>query len=310
MRISFMGKGGSGKTTLTAAFTKYLAQKEKHVLAVDGDVNVHLSQALEMDELPISSKESEIFKYFEGYRDIPLIGTLPPTDKSKFVTLDPDDLFLKKYSTQKDNISLITVGTYQTEDIGFSCYHGKLGVVEMFFHHLLDTEKDFVVSDFTAGIDSLGTSMFLVSDVNVFVVEPTNKGIKVYRDFKEKSQSESLKTYVVVNKVIDKDDEKFVSQHFDIDELLGMIKQSPLLHKFERGDEKAFDAFVLENEVVFETITQKLKESTRDWDAYYNRLVEIYKTNCNEWYNDYYSQKLDDVIQENFSYEDVIKRRA
>ncbi len=310
MRISFMGKGGSGKTTLTAAYTKYIAQQKGSVLAIDGDVNVHLSQTLGMDELPISSKEHEIFEYFEGYRDIPVIGSTPPTNKSNFVTANPDDPFLKKYSTQRDGVSLITVGTYQTDDIGFSCYHGKLGVAEMFFHHLLDTESDFVISDFTAGIDSLGTSMFLVSDINIFVVEPTNKGIKVYKDFKEKSKEESLQTYVVVNKVIDAEDEKFVAQHFTDDELLGVIKHSALLHKFERGETKAFDAFIEENSAVFNNITKKAKQTKRDWSKYYQRLVEIYKTNCQQWYNDFYSQKLDSNIKEDFSYEEVIKRLA
>lgn len=309
MRISFMGKGGSGKTTLTAAYTKYIAQKEKHILAIDGDVNVHLSQALNMAESPISDKEQEIFTYFEGYRDIPVIGTTPPTYESKFVTVDPDDPFLTQYSTQKDNISLITAGTYQSTDIGYSCYHGKLGVIEMLFHHLLDTEKDFVVADFTAGIDSLGTSLFLVSDIIVFVVEPTNKGIKVYNDFKETAEQENLKTYVVVNKVFDEEDEAFVSQHFESDELLGTIKHSALLHKFERGDSKAFDLFVNENISTFENITKVAQQTSRDWESYYQRLVEIYKTNCKEWYNSYYSQKLD-TITKDFSYAEANKRNT
>ena len=50
VRIAFVGKGGSGKTTLAALFTRYLAELGHPVLAVDADINQHLGQALGLDE--------------------------------------------------------------------------------------------------------------------------------------------------------------------------------------------------------------------------------------------------------------------
>lgn len=47
MRIAFVGKGGSGKTTLSALLTRRLAHSGAPVLAVDGDINQHLAQALD-----------------------------------------------------------------------------------------------------------------------------------------------------------------------------------------------------------------------------------------------------------------------
>ena len=46
MRIAFVGKGGSGKTTSAAVFSRYLAARGRPVVAVDADVNQHLAQAL------------------------------------------------------------------------------------------------------------------------------------------------------------------------------------------------------------------------------------------------------------------------
>ena len=46
MRVAFVGKGGSGKTTLSALFARHLARSGAPVLAVDGDINQHLAVAL------------------------------------------------------------------------------------------------------------------------------------------------------------------------------------------------------------------------------------------------------------------------
>lgn len=50
MKIAFVGKGGSGKTTLSSLFIRHLAANEAHVIAVDADINQHLGAALGLDE--------------------------------------------------------------------------------------------------------------------------------------------------------------------------------------------------------------------------------------------------------------------
>ena len=52
MRIAFVGKGGSGKTTVAAAFSRYLAASGRPVVAVDADINQHLAAALGYDGPP------------------------------------------------------------------------------------------------------------------------------------------------------------------------------------------------------------------------------------------------------------------
>lgn len=46
MRIAISGKGGSGKTTISATLTRLLARRGLPVLAIDGDPNPNLAQAL------------------------------------------------------------------------------------------------------------------------------------------------------------------------------------------------------------------------------------------------------------------------
>ena len=160
MRVSFFGKGGSGKTTVSSSFISYLLKKKENVLAIDADMNVHLAKVFDMPVNIISKENEEIVKFLEPNRNIPIIGTTPPIKDSKFIKVSKEDSFLKKYATFKDNLMLLTVGTYTLENVGSDCYHSKLNTLELIYHRLLDTNKDYVVTDSTAGIDSLGT-MFL-----------------------------------------------------------------------------------------------------------------------------------------------------
>jgi CO dehydrogenase maturation factor len=50
VKIAFVGKGGSGKTTLSALFARHLAASGAPVVAIDADINQHLGVALGLDE--------------------------------------------------------------------------------------------------------------------------------------------------------------------------------------------------------------------------------------------------------------------
>jgi CO dehydrogenase maturation factor len=52
VKIAFAGKGGSGKTTLSALFTRHLAAQGAPVVAIDADINQHLADALGTPQPP------------------------------------------------------------------------------------------------------------------------------------------------------------------------------------------------------------------------------------------------------------------
>ncbi len=305
MRVSFFGKGGSGKTTVSSSFISYLLKKKENVLAIDADMNVHLAKVFDMPVNIISKENEEIVKFLEPNRNIPIIGTTPPIKDSKFIKVSKEDSFLKKYATFKDNLMLLTVGTYTLENVGSDCYHSKLNTLELIYHRLLDTNKDYVVTDSTAGIDSLGTSLFFVSDINVFIVEPTKKGISVYKDFNDIASKLGIKTYVIGNKVTDKEDEDFLIKEVGKENILGFIKSSKNLRKYEQGEKEYFDEFINENKDVYENLISVMKNTPRDWKKYYERLKKVYVAACLDWYSEYYKEDLTKYIDQDFSYEEV-----
>ncbi len=311
MRISFLGKGGSGKTTTTAAFVKYLAGKYDHILAIDADLNVHLQKALQMDgkAQKMGNLFEEVTTYLKGDRqlDTEFIGTTPPSLKSQFILPKFNDPFLQKYILYQDNISLLTVGSYEHADLGSTCYHGKLMVLEAIFHHLLDTSQDWVIADATAGVDNLGTSLFFAYDINIFVVEPTLKSIQVFKDFLKFSNRLGLKTMCVINKY-ETEDEEFIQNHLDDDIILARLPKSKNIKKFEQGETKAMDDYILECKESFEDIENAVKNQSRDWDVYLTNLVDMHKKSSQEWYSAFYSQDLETQIDTNFDYNKVVKK--
>ncbi len=307
MRITFLGKGGSGKTTLATSFIKYLEKKGKKVLAIDADINVNLGAALNMPEKYLGDIFDDVCKDLENNSKKPLIGSSPATRESKFIRKGLNDPFLKKYATyNQKGTALLTVGTYTDNKIGYACYHSKLGSAVFIYNRLLDDKDLYVVTDATAGIDSVGTSMFNVSDLNLFVVEPTKKSIDVYKEFKNIVSNYGIDTYVVANKIRNESDIEYIKKNIDENYILGFIKDSDDLRKFEQGDQEGLDNFIKNNEQILESILNKLNSIEKNWDKYYDIQKQIYVDDVGDWYSQFYGEDLTKYIDKKFSYKDVI----
>lgn len=307
MRITFLGKGGSGKTTLATSFVKYLENKNKKVLAIDADINVNLGTALDMPKRYLGDIFDSICEDLESNKDKPFIGSSPATRESIFIKEGLNDSFLKKYATYNDfGTALLTVGTYSDDKIGYACYHSKLGSAVFIYNRLLDDKDLYVVTDATAGIDSVGTSMFNVSDLNVFVVEPTKKSVDVYKEFNTIVSNYGVGTYVIANKIKNADDMDYIKRNIDEKYILGFIKDSDDLRKFEQDDKEGLNRFIESNEEMLKNILNKLDSIKKDWVKYYNVQKQIYIDDAGDWYSQYYGEDLTKYIDEEFSYEDVI----
>jgi CO dehydrogenase maturation factor len=98
MKIAFVGKGGSGNTTISALFARYVASRVLPVIAIDADINQHLPEALGMPEKqarslkPMGAEIDLIKEYARGCnpripsRDV-MIKTTPPGAGSRLITV-------------------------------------------------------------------------------------------------------------------------------------------------------------------------------------------------------------------------------
>ncbi|MBX9939996.1 MAG: hypothetical protein K2Y32_12120 [Candidatus Obscuribacterales bacterium] len=315
MRVAFLGKGGAGKTTTAAGFIQFMSERHPFVLAVDADVNAHLKSALNLqgEIKQLGLHFDKVTDYLRGERkdlgDRPMIGTTPPAKGSNFIYPKKDNHFIKEYALYERNIALLTVGTYQQEDVGGSCYHEKLKSLAGIFHHMLDNDDDVVIADTTAGTDNVATSLSFAYDINVFVLEPTEKSTQVYLDYKEIAPQFVERTYVVGNKVDGEEDAEYIKGRVGADKYLGSIPYSTYLKKFEQGDDDAINSFHKEQEAAFENVLKELKSRKRDWNEYMERLQKAYAWDCQRWYSDYYKQDLESGIDKTFRYEDVLSTK-
>lgn len=311
MRIAFFGKGGSGKTTLATSFIKFLVDAKKPTLAIDADINVNLHHTLNLPVFHLGDHFDDVAKFLEPTRSLtlPIIGSTPPASNSYFIKSNLSDPFFSKFATKNPanpNLSLLTVGTYSDQAIGYECYHSKLGVIFLIYNRLLDDHDLHVVADATAGIDSVGTSMFCMSDLNIFVVEPTQKSINVYLDFLNVTKAYQPHTMVLVNKIQDQNDIDFVKSQIDEHFIIDFVKTTKTLRAYEQGNTEALLDFVKQNRSVNQNILNALQKTKRNWNYYYQINKEIHINECKEWYNDFYRQDLPSFIDPNFNYQNTL----
>jgi len=288
MRIAFVGKGGSGKTTFTSLFTLFVVKNaSKNVWAIDADLNMHLAEqlGLKVDGLKhISDPDSE--KDIKQY----LIGTsnkikelshfkksTPPTKDSNFILVkDLNNYILNKYSIKRKNLLHSIVGSYHSDSIGASCYHNNLGVLESMLSHTIDIDSTVIV-DMVAGVDAFAGTLHAQFDMVVLVVEPTKKSLEVYEQYKILSEEAGIwdEVFVVGNKINSNKDKEFIEKNIDNKKLLGYLNNSEHIREVEQGESDLnFDKLEVENKEVFDNIYTKLSGITI---SYNQRLKKLYK---------------------------------
>ncbi|MEV5726738.1 ATP-binding protein [Streptomyces pharetrae] len=302
MKIAFVGKGGSGKTTLSSLFIRHLAATGAAVVAVDADINQHLGVALGLDEteaaaLPAMGDQLPLIKdYLRGSNPriasaATMIKTTPPGEGSRLLRVREDnpvyDACARPVELDGGTIRLMVTGPFTEADLGVACYHSKTGAVELCLNHLVDGRDEYVVVDMTAGSDSFASGMFTRFDITFLVAEPTRKGVSVYRQYKEYARDYGVRLAVVGNKVQGQDDLDYLREQVGED-LLVTVGHSDWVRAMEKGRPPRFDLLEDANRRALQALWSAADATydERDWERYTRQMVHFHLKNARSWGNE------------------------
>ncbi len=293
MRIAFVGKGGSGKTTLSALFSRYLGVQKYVVLAIDADSNQHLGEALglsahEAAAIPAMGLEmGRIKHYLRGTNeriasDEAMIKTTPPGHGSRLLRVTESNPLYDYFGRDVAGVKLLATGPFAEEDLGIKCYHSKVGAVELLLNHCADAREDYIVVDMTAGADSFASGLFTRFDLTCIVVEPTLRALGVYQQYKAYAKGYGVRMCVIGNKVENDEDVAFLREHTG-DDLLTWIGRSSYVRAMEKGLVQSLTLLEEEHTRALQTIKERADVCEKDWITFYRQAVEFHQKNALAW---------------------------
>lgn len=197
MKILICGKGGCGKSTLTALLAQSMARKGCNVLVVDNDEsNFGLHRQLGL-ELP-----QDFLNHFGGKKE------LGEKMRESFSTGEAVSFFENRwkipdipeeYVSVKGNLSLMAVGKIHDFGEGCACPMGVLS------KHLLKNidvqDNDFVFIDTEAGIEHFGRGVEEGCDALLMVLDPSYESIRLSEKISSLASAAGKDIYYVLNKI-------------------------------------------------------------------------------------------------------------
>ncbi len=206
MKIAFVGKGGSGKSSISWLAIKTLEDMGSSVLAIDADHNMDLTSNLGLDPestvlMRTTDKEFMEKTLNSCNGDCKNHGT---EHKHHLPTFSFDDDYTKSITTPiSKNLKLINIGL-GSPDVLFTstCTHGLSGPLK-YYLGLLDEKDSWVVIDSVAGADMLNYGLYSGIDAVIGIVEPHRNSIKVFEQIQDICRKTMIPCYAIMNRPAD-----------------------------------------------------------------------------------------------------------
>jgi CO dehydrogenase maturation factor len=161
-RIAVVGKGGVGKTTISAMLVRALHERSgKLIMVVDADPNSNLGEKLGVRiERTIGDLREEMLRN---------AGEIPPgQSKQEYVEYQ-----MRLATVEGDGFDLLSMG--RPEGRGCYCYINN--ILRTFLDEAMD-DYDYVVIDNEAGMEHLSRRTTRSMDLLLLVTDPTKVGVE------------------------------------------------------------------------------------------------------------------------------------
>jgi CO dehydrogenase maturation factor len=251
LKIAIGGKGGVGKTTVTALIARCLAaKKENKVIAIDADPVANLAAGLGIPEdqpiTPISELKDLIAER---------TGAQPGT-MGGFFTLNPkvDDI-PERFSLERDGVRLLVMGTVQSGGSGCICPEST--ILKALMNHLVLYRDDIVVMDMEAGVEHLGRATSSSVDALVIVVNPGARSRVAAERIRKLGQDIGIKNILVLgNRVKNIEDEELIRDSLGDFEILGFLPENDEIVDADRSGVRPFESIDNIPSAVFDIVNK------------------------------------------------------
>jgi CO dehydrogenase maturation factor len=237
-KLAITGKGGVGKTTLSALLAYTYANDGHTVLAIDADPDANLASALGLpaeiaEQITPIAEMDDLIHERTGAR---------PGEYGGFFSLNPkvDDI-PERFSATHRGIKLLVLGTVGRGGGGCICPESAL--LKNLVRHLIIGRSEVVILDMEAGLEHLGRGTASAVDAFIVVVEPGRRSLQTAGAVRRLAADLGMhKVYVVGNKIRNENDQAFILQHLPGDEVLGFVPFSEKAIAADMQGQAIFDA--------------------------------------------------------------------
>lgn len=237
MKLAISGKGGVGKTTLTALLAQVYADAGRSVLAVDADPSPCLAGAL---GFPPEAR-ARLRPIVEMHDLIEERTGAKPGTIGGFFTLNPrvDDL-PERFSVSHRGVRLLEMGAITTG--GSGCICPESAMLKTLFTHLLFRKDEVLILDMYAGVEHLGRATVDFVDALIVVVEPTRRSLGTAAQIKTLAADIGLKRlWLVGNKVRTDEEAAFLQAEMSDLPLLGTLPADAAVQDADRLGVAVYD---------------------------------------------------------------------
>jgi len=194
MKLAISGKGGTGKTTLSAFLARALAEGGRGVIAVDADPDANLAAALGLgpDDRP---------EPISGMRDLIRERTGSKAGYGSYFKINPDVRDLpERFAREVNGVRLLTLGGVSSGGGGCICPESAL--LKALVTHLLLKGDEVIILDMEAGVEHLGRATAGAVSMMIIVVEPGLQSVQTAQTIRRLANEIHIpRLGVVINKV-------------------------------------------------------------------------------------------------------------